>query len=238
MILLILITISDVTGEYVRRNIVEEQTGVPIKLDYQVIDVDTCSPVPDVYVEIWHCNATGVYSGVSSPQGGLDTTWLRGIQKTDRDGVAQFDSIFPGHYTGRATHIHVLVHHNASLLSNMTLGQDNTATHVGQTFFDQSLISAVEPTSPYTSNEQTLTDNVDDDILASEADTDGVDPLMEYTLLGNDISDGILAWLSFGVNMTYSSQAGAAANYYATGGVENSSGPSAGGAPGNDTNNA
>ena len=132
----------DVTGEYVRKNIVEYQAGVPITLDYQVINVDTCEPVSDVYVEIWHCNATGVYSGVDSPQGGLNSTWLRGIQLTDEDGVAQFESVFPGHYTGRATHIHVLVHHNATIYRNGTLGHDATATHIGQSFFDQN--AAVE----------------------------------------------------------------------------------------------
>lgn len=220
-------TCIDVTGEYVRKNIVEYQGGVPITLDYQVIDVDTCEPVPDVYVEIWHCNATGVYSGVASPQGGLDTTWLRGIQLTDADGAAQFDSVFPGHYTGRATHVHVLVHHNATIYRNGTLGHDATATHVGHSFFDQDLISAVESTSPYTLNEQTLTENSADDIMASEAETDGVDPVMQYTMLGNDISDGIFAWLSFGVNVTASSEAGAAAIYYADGGVTNPDGPAA-----------
>lgn len=85
-------------GEYIRRNIIEEQAGVDIVLDYQVIDVDTCEPVPNVYLEIWHCNATGVYSGVvasgngvSSDETNIDNTFLRGIQKTNTDGVAQFE---------------------------------------------------------------------------------------------------------------------------------------------------
>lgn len=230
----------DVAGEFVRTNVVEQQPGVPLSLDYQVVDVDTCEPVPNVYVEIWHCNSTGVYSGISSPEGGLNSTWLRGIQKTDNDGVAQFNTIFPGHYTGRAPHIHILVHHNATLLPNMTIGHDTTASHVGQAFFDQDLITAVESTTPYTNNEQTLTDNIDDSILAQEAETDGADPLMEYTYLGDAVTDGILAWLSFGVNMTFTSTASAAANYYATGGVANPNGssgggPSGGGPPGNST---
>ncbi|KAI1848314.1 hypothetical protein JX265_013816 [Neoarthrinium moseri] len=228
-----------VTGEYVRKNIVEYQAGVPITFDYQVLDVDTCEPVPDVYVEIWHCNATGVYSGVDSPQGGLDATWLRGIQLTDNEGVAQFDSIFPGHYTGRATHIHVLVHQNATIYRNGTLGHDALATHVGQAFFDQTLISAVESASPYTLNEQALTENSADDILASEAATEGVDPIMQYTLLGNDVSEGIFAWLSFSVNVTAASNAGAAAIYYAGGGITNPDGPPAvGPSKGNSTTSA
>lgn len=227
-----------ITGEYVRKNVVEYQAGVPITLDYQVVDVDTCDPVSNVYVEIWHCNATGVYSGIEAPQGGLNATWLRGIQLTDEDGVAQFDSIFPGHYTGRATHIHVLVHSNATIHPNGTIGQDNLASHVGQAFFDDSLIAAVEATSPYTSNQQILTLNADDHILAQEADPDGVDPLMQYALLGDDIADGIFAWLSFGINVTAINEASAAADYYAIGGVANargSGGPGAGRPHGNST---
>lgn len=51
-----------VGGEYIRENITEEQEGIDTVLDYQVIDVDTCEPVPNVYLEMWHCNATGVVS--------------------------------------------------------------------------------------------------------------------------------------------------------------------------------
>src|SRR5262249_6544228 len=64
----------------------------------------TCEPVPDVYLEMWHCNSTGVYSGVvasgngdSSDETNIDKTFLRGIQQTDSDGVAQFETLFPGH---------------------------------------------------------------------------------------------------------------------------------------------
>ncbi|KAH8898445.1 aromatic compound dioxygenase [Thozetella sp. PMI_491] len=218
-----------VGGEYIRSNIVEEQGGVPIVLDYQVIDVDTCEPIPSVYVEMWHCNSTGVYSGIVASGNGagtddasnIDNTWLRGIQKTDVDGVAQFESIFPGHYTGRATHIHIMVHTNATLYVNGTLGNDVTASHVGQAFFDQDLISAVEAVAPYSTNTQDLTTNADDSILSEEAATDGVDPLMQYTLLGDSIEDGLLAWLAFGINTTYSSTVTPAAFYYASGGVAN-----------------
>ncbi|GKT43635.1 uncharacterized protein ColSpa_03816 [Colletotrichum spaethianum] len=152
-----------VSGELVRRNIIEEQEGVDIVLDYQVIDVETCEPVPNVYLEMWHCNSTGVYSGIvangngdSSDESNIDNTFLRGIQSTDEDGVAQFESIFPGHYTSRATHIHLLVHTNATLYSNNTLGNEISASHVGQTFFDQDLISAVEAFAPTTPTPRSL----------------------------------------------------------------------------------
>lgn len=223
-----------------RRNVIEDQGGVDIILDYQIIDVDTCEPVPDVYLEIWHCNSTGVYSGVNANGNGdsadttnIDATFLRGIQPTDADGVAQFESLFPGHYTGRATHIHVMAHTNATLFENNTLGNDIYASHVGQAFFDQGLISEVELLEPYASNTQELTLNADDGILAEEAATDGVDPLMQYTLLGDSVSDGLFAWLAFGINTTYSDHVEPAVFRYEDGGVENpdAGGPGDGGPP-------
>lgn len=196
-------------------------------LDYQVIDVDTCEPV-DAYLEIWHCNALGVYSGIvasgngdSSDTSNLDATWLRGIQKTDKDGVAQFETIVPGHYTGRTTHIHLMVHTNATLYANETLGNDIYASHVGQAFFDQDLITAVEKTSTYSDNTQELTLNNEDSIFEQEAATDGVDPVMEYTLLGDSIEDGLFGWLAFGINTTQSQHISPAAFLYEGGGVEN-----------------
>lgn len=230
-------------GEYIRRNIIDEQAGVDIVLDYQVIDVDTCEPVPNVYLEIWHCNATGVYSGVvasgngdSSDETNIDNTFLRGIQKTSADGVAQFESIFPGHYTSRATHIHLMAHTNVTAYCNGTLGNEVTASHVGQTFFDQALISEVELTAPYSTNTQELTTNDEDSILAEEAATDGVDPFMEYTLLGDSVSDGIFAWMAFGINSTDSTTITPASFYYKEGGVANADagmgGGSGGGGPG------
>lgn len=197
-----------VGGEWIRSNLVEDQEGIPTLIDYQVIDVDTCEPVMNVYLEMWHCNSTGVYSGIvaqgngdSSDGSNLNRTWLRGIQKTDVDGVAQFETLFPGHYTSRATHIHLMVHTNATLYVNGTLGNNVSSSHVGQAFFDQDLISAVELTSPYNTNTQEITTNADDGILSEESNS-GVDPFHQYTLLGNDITDGVFAWLAFGINTT------------------------------------
>lgn len=62
--------------------------------------------------DIWSANSTGVYSGVESTGNGnsddatnLDNIALRGIQQADDDGVVQFSTIFPGHYTGRTIHV-------------------------------------------------------------------------------------------------------------------------------------
>lgn len=145
---------------------------------------------------------------------------MRGIQETDDEGVAQFETIFPGHYTSRATHIHILVHSNVTVYENGTLGNSVTGSHVGQGFFDQDLIYDADTISPYSSNTQTITTNEDDSILAEETATDGVDPIFEFTYLGDSLEDGLFAWLSFGIDTSESSTVKPAAYYYASGGVE------------------
>ncbi|KAL4746253.1 hypothetical protein BDW72DRAFT_210561 [Aspergillus terricola var. indicus] len=200
-----------VVGELVRHNVAVDQAGVPLFLDLQLIDVNTYEPLQNVYTDIWHCNATGVYSGViangngnSDDESNSDTTFLRGIQSSGSDGVVQFESIFQGHYTPRAVHIHMVTHpgDQIEVLPNNTLAglHDTRASHVGQIFFDQDLIAAVEKTSPYNANTQTLFNNSDDSILATEAET--TDPFVEYVLLGDDVSQGVFAWISLGINST------------------------------------
>lgn len=93
-----------VSGELVRQDIDEGQEGVPLTLDIQIIDVNTCEPVPKAYLEIWHCNSTGVYSGVSASGNGnsddstnLNSTFMRGVQPSDDVGVVTFNTLVPGH---------------------------------------------------------------------------------------------------------------------------------------------
>lgn len=224
----------------VRKDVTESQTGVPLALDIQVLDIDTCEPVSNVYLDFWHCNSTGVYSGVNTNGNGnsddttnINNTFLRGIQKADNDGVVVFDSLFPGHYTGRATHIHIMAHLNATVADNNTLASQGSIAHVGQIFFDQDLIAEVEAVEPYSSNTQDLTTNADDRI-AQQAAMD-VDPFASYVLLGHSISDGILAWTTIAVNLTANSSVQAAGHVYADGGVANENtggfGPGGSGGP-------
>ena len=221
-----------VQGELVRKDVTEDQKGVPLTLDIQIIDVNTCKPVPEAFLEIWHCNSTGVYSGVVANGNGnyndktnINNTFLRGIQKSDSEGVVVMDTLFPGHYTGRTTHIHVMTSRNATVNANETLS-GGSITHVGQMFFDQDLISLVTKQEPYASNTQTLTPNSKDYIMREEASD--VDPVIEYVLLGDDVSEGLFGWLSFGMdtrnafNVTpaaYLTDHGGVANNHSGGGM-------------------
>ena len=75
--------------------------------------------------------------------------------------MAAFDTIFAGHYDGRATHIHLVAQQNGTVFDNGTYA-GGTVSHVGQLFFDEDLRSAVEATYPYNTNTQAVTSNDDD----------------------------------------------------------------------------
>lgn len=150
-----------------------------------------------------------MYGGIIAQSNGntkdmtnVDATFLRGIQISDVDGVLQFETLVPGHYTGRTAHIHVLAHIDAAVnTANNTL-EGGHISHVGQLFFDQSLITKVEATSPYTSNTQQLTKNSGDRIFKGEA-VDS-DPVFNYAYLGNSVSDGLFGWITMGIDPTIS----------------------------------
>jgi Dioxygenase len=93
-----------VKGEHIRYNLQEDQPGVPIIIEGQFLDVETCEPIEGLWWDLWNCNSTGVYSGMVATGNGntddasnLNATFLRGIQPTDSEGVVTFKSVFPGH---------------------------------------------------------------------------------------------------------------------------------------------
>ncbi|KAJ6051784.1 uncharacterized protein N7446_006420 [Penicillium canescens] len=218
-----------VKGELIRSDLVDDEPGVPVVMDAQFIDINTCEPIVDLYWDVWNCNSTGVYSGVQDSSNGngndasnLDNTALRGLQPTDTDGVAQFQTIFPGHYSGRATHVHVIAHVGATVLSNGTLTGGNIA-HTGQMFYDQDLISQVEALSPYSENAVAITLNANDRVLAGETENSDSDPVFNYVLLGDTVEDGLFSWVTVGIDTSASYSASYAALLTADGGVSSSS---------------
>jgi protocatechuate 3,4-dioxygenase beta subunit len=161
-------------GHPVRSNMAEWQLGLLFLMNVGVIDVETCEPVPNVLVDLWHANATGFYAGHPTPRPDLvnepvptsgarkgllsmyprtvdDETWLRGALPTDKNGVAEFTSIFPGYYQGRGTHVHVKVHPEYTILPNGTF-TSGRLIHTGQFFVDDALNMEIDKLHPYTEN--------------------------------------------------------------------------------------
>lgn len=97
----------------VRRDITSGIAGLPMRLAFRVVNADTCQPIQGASVEIWHTNKDGNYSALSGMCSNDPTTlsqnFSRGIQTSDANGWLYFDSIYPGWYSGRVTHMHLTV---------------------------------------------------------------------------------------------------------------------------------
>jgi len=122
-----------VPDEAVRRNITEGLPGTPLALRLTVVNASTCRPIAGAKVDVWHANALGVYSGVQGNTG----TFMRGVQPTNAHGLALFETVYPGWYTGRTVHVHVKVHLGGNVV------------HTGQLFFPDSLTDGVYTKAPY-----------------------------------------------------------------------------------------
>jgi len=164
--------------------------GIPLTLAINVLDVanSSCTPITDAQVDVWHCDAQGVYSGVSDQ--GFDTTgqkFLRGYQLTDGTGKAQFLTIYPGWYQGRAVHIHFMIR---------TTGADSQSYEfVSQFFFDDTLSDQVFAQEPYASKGQRDMRNADDNIYNG-----GGDQLL--LAVTGDNSNGYAAAINIGLDLT------------------------------------
>jgi len=103
-----------------RSDIRDNVQGVPLKLELTVLNDLWCTPAPEFVVDIWHCDANGLYSGVDNivfDPNSLrvtdqainmkDKKFLRGHQVTDDRGKVEFLTIYPGWYMPRLSHIHV-----------------------------------------------------------------------------------------------------------------------------------
>lgn len=102
---------SDLTADTQRPAVIQ---AAPLALTIAVykLEADTYTPMPDVQVDVWHCDALGFYSDEDHPMNHEDTsgqTWLRGFQRSDADGLVHFQTIVPGWYRGRTPHIHFKV---------------------------------------------------------------------------------------------------------------------------------
>jgi protocatechuate 3,4-dioxygenase beta subunit len=140
------------------------QSGIPFTLSLYIYDSEkSCAAMSNVQVDIWHCNASGIYSAedVEDTSG---ETWLRGYQITDANGLATFKTIIPGWYAGRTTHIHLRLR---STYDSTTTGGTNTT----QLFFPQDVINTINTSvSPYGAEGTNPTTNASDHVYSGETD--------------------------------------------------------------------
>lgn len=137
-----------------RRNVIGEtkrssvKEGSPLKLAITVCQIKDGKAIPlkGAHVDIWHADAIGSYSDESpSPIQSEDTkgqTWLRGYQVTDEKGVVEFETIYPGWYQGRTSHIHFKIR---------SYSASGNVTHefTSQFFFDEKVNDVVLKKAPY-----------------------------------------------------------------------------------------
>jgi len=190
-----------VNNELVRGNITESQQGVKLLMDFGVMDTSTCQPMNNTFVEIWHSNALGVYGAYTTSSFNSLETWLRGGWYTDANGIVEVSTIYPGYYTGRAPHIHIMVHKDWSQSPNGTLvSHAGTLLHIGQAFFPETWNDQVYRVPPYPSNTQRRTLNNQDRFL-TDASRNGYSAFTDVQFLsGSDMSGGLVGYLTLGVD--------------------------------------
>jgi protocatechuate 3,4-dioxygenase beta subunit len=179
----------------IRRDIVEDRPGVPLALLVTVVDANTCKPIRDAAVDIWHCDALGRYSGEPS-EDSEGETYLRGIQLTDGVGLAEFATIYPGQYPGRTTHIHVKVHVGGRRADDVYSG--GHVSHTGQLFTADRHDAEVFALTPYNRNADEITPRNADAIFRDQS---GSSSILALSPAGGSLArDGFTAKATLGID--------------------------------------
>jgi protocatechuate 3,4-dioxygenase beta subunit len=118
--------------------------GTPLALTLKVsrFSAGDCHPLAGAQVDLWHCDALGVYSDVRDPRfSTIGQKFLRGYQLTDAQGEARFVTVYPGWYPGRTVHIHFKIR-------TAPMGR-RTFEFTSQLYFDDELTDRVHADLPY-----------------------------------------------------------------------------------------
>lgn len=182
---------GEITNPLMRPDITGGQQGVPLSLVFSVVDVNNdCAIVENARVDIWHCNKDGYYSGYGNQTGGvlgtqsyIGETWLRGYQLTDATGKLTFNSIYPGWYQGRATHIHLEVFVN------------NVLKKVGQITFAETISDAVHQSALYAAHGINTQRNSSDGIFNNSS----TDLANETVALSGSVDSGYTGNYTIGI---------------------------------------
>jgi len=149
----------------IREDISEGKPGAPLRLVLRVLGASaSCAPIPRAAVDVWQCDALGIYSGYEGAaiaprhvEPVDDKTFLRGTQLTDGAGGVRFQTIYPGWYLGRTPHVHLKVRVGAKAATT-------------QLYFPDEITNAVYARAPYNRHPNRDTTNATDRFLGSIAD--------------------------------------------------------------------
>jgi protocatechuate 3,4-dioxygenase beta subunit len=167
--------------------VLKDGTPLELVLAVSALRAGSCAPLPGAHVDIWHCDATGVYSGVEDP--GFNTVgqnFLRGYQLTDKAGEARFRTIYPGWYPGRAVHIHFKIRTDP--------GSERGHEFISQLYFDDALTTQVYSRMPYAARSGPRDQNADDRIFSRGGD--------QLLLAPKAVGDGYAARFEVGLQLT------------------------------------
>ena len=178
------------------------RAGTPLSLTINVYDIlgTGCSQLSGALVDIWHCDAAGVYSDVAA-NNTVGKKFLRGYQTTNTAGQVNFTTVYPGWYSGRAIHIHVRVrtYNGTTVLGN----------YVTQLFFDDSITDTVFQSAPYNTRNARDTRNAADMIYTGAQNASRA----LLTLIKTDT--GYAASINVGVNIAAGTAAASTTTSYA-----------------------
>jgi protocatechuate 3,4-dioxygenase beta subunit len=163
-------------------------TGVPLQVIIELVNTNAaCADLSGYAVYLWHCDALGRYSMYSS--GVTGENYLRGVQATGSDGLASFQTIYPGCYAGRVPHIHFEVYRSTTTATNW-----NNKLRTSQLCFPSDSNSAVYATSGYGNS---ATNNNASSLSSDGIFSDGYSTQMA-TMTGS-VSAGYVARLKVGI---------------------------------------
>ena len=140
----------------------ELRPGVPLRLGFRVSRLadQACAPLAGARVDVWHSDADGLYSDAGGFGFGASTRgqrFLRGYQLTDARGAADFLTIYPGAYAGRAVHVHFKIR----TIDAGGRGQDFTS----QLYFDDAFTARILALPPYAGRRRRWLANAQDGIF-------------------------------------------------------------------------
>jgi protocatechuate 3,4-dioxygenase beta subunit len=136
--------------------------GLPVRLSFLVVRANGCTPVPNATIDIWHSGSSGIYSafrtGTICNPGTTDVlseNFCRGVQSVGSAGRVDFNTVFPGWYTGRSIHIH------------FTVRVGSTAAVTSQLYFEDALTEEILAQGIYKARGKRDTTNQSDSTFRS-----------------------------------------------------------------------